>query len=85
MEVFKREYWFHANANHLKLLEMSIWIFSNKSIECWEQVYKTRLELEVGIVIEVYAQWLILHVRSSKLPECLLSCNNHGVDASFLS
>jgi hypothetical protein len=28
---------------------------------------------------------LILHVRSSKLPECLLSCNNHGVDASFLS
>ena len=39
-------------------------------------MYKPRLEFEVGVVINVYAQWLILHVGSSELLECLLSCNN---------
>jgi len=47
-------------------------------------MYKTRFELEFYIIVDVDAQWLIFHVKSSKLLECLLSCNNYGVDASFL-
>jgi hypothetical protein len=48
-------------------------------------VYKPKLELKVDIVVNVYAQWLILHVGSNELIEYLLSCNNHGVDVAFLS
>ena len=28
-------------------------------------MYKTRLELEIGIVVDVYAQWLTLYVKSN--------------------
>ena len=82
---FINSIWFHANTNHMELLEMSMRIFSCKAIECWYQMYKTRFELQVYIIVNVYAQWLIFHVRSSKLLECLLSCNHHDVEASFLS
>jgi hypothetical protein len=36
-------------------------------------------------LLSMFMHMLIFHVRSNKLLECLLSCNNHGVDASFLS
>ena len=34
-------------------------IFSCKTIESWQQMYKTRFELKVYIIVNVYAQWLI--------------------------
>jgi hypothetical protein len=46
---------------------------------------KPDLSSKLTLFVDVYAQWLIFHIRSSKLFECLLSCNSHGVDASFLS
>ena len=77
--------WSHANTNHVELLKMSLRIFSCKTIGCWQQMYKTRFEFKVQITVYVYSQWLVFNVRSNKLLECLLSCNSHDVDASFLS
>jgi hypothetical protein len=67
---------------NVTILEAKVFIISRRSSV---DNMKTRLELEVDIIVNVYAQWLILHIKSSELLECLLSCNNHGVDASFCS
>jgi hypothetical protein len=63
------------------------WVWGSspaRPLNVGSKMYKTRFELEFYIIVDVDAQWLIFHVKSSKLLECLLSCNNYGVDASFL-
>jgi hypothetical protein len=54
-------------------------------------MYKTRLELEIGIVVDVYAQWLTLHVKSNikSLPQQrrqnLLRCHGRTINYPSLN